>query len=253
MSCLEVELDRGVLALRLNRPERLNALNHELIGALEAELRAADDEAVRVVTLTGAGPSFCSGGDVEEVLALTQEDEAARFLRGLASVLGRIADLGKPVVAGVQGHAAGGGAELALEADLRVAASDARLWFPDVGIGSTPASVWRLTRMVGQAKATEMVMLGSALGARELRFAGVVTRVVEPDRLEAAVAELAARIRDVAGADPLRYAKRSLRLAAEADRATDLEQNVELMLACFSGEEQRQAAAEFAGRSERDG
>lgn len=253
MSTLEVELDAGVLALRLNRPERLNALNADLIAALRDELRRAEDESVRVVTMTGNGSSFCSGADVREVLSSTDRGEAEDFLRGLASVLELISGLGKPVVAGFQGHAAGGGAELALEADLRVAAEDAVLWFPDVGVGSTPASLWRLVRMAGQSVAAEMAMLGRSLGAGELLRFGVVTRVVPRGEVPVAVADLAARLRDGAGAVPLRYAKRSLRVAAELDRRADLEANIELMLDCFSGADQRRAVQQFAAGGEGDG
>lgn len=248
MTVLETELESGILALRLNRPQRLNALNQELVEALARSLARAAANDVRVVTLTGEGSSFCTGADVDEVLALTDERAAGRFLRELASVLGAIADLEKPVIAGFQGHAAGGGAELALEADLRVAADDAVLWFPDVGIGSTPASMWRLVRMVGHAVASEMALLGRSLDAAQMKRFGVVGQVLPAASLEGAVADLAARLRDGAGAIPLRYAKRSLRVAAEAPRDQDLAENVELMLACFSGDEQQRAVADFTGR-----
>ena len=247
-STLRVTFDDGILALTLNRPRRLNALNSELVGGLARELRRAEEADVRVVTLTGSGSSFCAGADVEEVLGLTDEVAAERFLRQLASVLGWISELDKPVVVGFQGHAAGGGAELALEADLRVAGSDACLWFPDVGMGSTPASLWRLTRIVGDAVAAEMVMLGRRLDAGELQRLGAVAEVVEPSAVATATAELASRLRDGAAPLPLGCAKRSLRSAASATRQADLEANVGLMLACFSGADQARAVAEFSSR-----
>jgi enoyl-CoA hydratase/carnithine racemase len=247
-SALNVALDDGILALTLNRPKRLNALNPELIGELAGALRRAEDSDVRVVTLAGSGSSFCSGADVDEVLGLTDAAAAERFLRGLASVLGGISELDKPVVAGFQGHAAGGGAELALEADLRVAGSDACLWFPDVRMGSTPASLWRLTRIVGDTVAAEMAMLGRRLSAGELQRLGAVVEVVEPSAVGSATRELAARLRDGAAQLPLACAKRSLRSAASATRREDLEANVDLMLTCFSGVHQARAVAEFSPR-----
>jgi len=244
-STLRAEVDDGILALVLDRPSRLNALDAELVGALCRELRRAEEDDVRVVTLTGNGSSFCSGADVEEVLGLTDEAAASSFLSDLASVLRQISELDKPVVAGFHGHAAGGGAELVLEADIRVAGADACLWFPDVGIGSTPASVWKLTRIVGAAVAAEMAMLGRRLSADELIGMGAVSAVVEPSAVASATAELAARLRDGAGRLPLACAKQSLRLAASATRRVDLEANVELMLTCFSGVDQPRAVAEF--------
>jgi enoyl-CoA hydratase/carnithine racemase len=246
MSLIERSLEAGVLSLALNRPKKLNALSPAMVDELDQALGEAEAAEVRVVAITGRGTSFCSGADVSESLALSDRAAARRFLERLGSVLDRISRLEKPVVAGFQGHAAGGGAEIVLEADLRIAASDAQLWLPDVGIGSTPVSLWRLERMVGYSRAAEMALLGTRLEAEELERLGVVGEVVPPGELANAVAELAARLRDRSGPTPLRHAKRSLQIAAEADRRSDIERNLEAMLACYYGEDQAQAVSRFA-------
>lgn len=240
--------DDGVVTLTLARPEKLNALTRtgleELVAALD---EAAHDPAVRVVVLRGDGRSFCAGADVAEVMADTNTTAAAEFLMRLADALRAVAIVPKPVVAAVHGHAAGGGAELALEADLRIAAEDAQLWFPDVGIGSTPATLYTLYRCVGRAKATEMAMLGTRLGAGDMLRLGLVTEVVPLEKLEDAARRLARRL---SGLSPtsLRLAKQAVRLADEASREVDLTGNITAMMACWETPEQQAAAARFRER-----
>ncbi len=249
MSFVRSELADGVLVLVLSRGEKLNALTRagldELIAALDA---AARDDAVRAVIVRGEGRSFCAGADVLEELANTDLEQATAFLVRLAAVLRAISLLPKPVVAAIQGHAAGGGAEIALEADLRIAADDAQLWLPDVGIGSTPASLYQLLRCVGRARATEMAMLGTRLTAREMLAAGMVTEVVPTGELEEAALRLGRRLAALAPMS-LRLAKEAVRLADEASREVDLSANVAAMLLCYQGEEQQQAAERFRARS----
>jgi enoyl-CoA hydratase/carnithine racemase len=241
-------LDDGVLTLTLSRPEKLNALTEAGLGELLAGLEeAARDDRIRVVVLRGEGRSFCAGADVDEVMGRSDLDAAYAFLSRLAGALRAISLLPKPAVAAVQGHAAGGGAELALEADLRIAADDAQLWFPDVGIGSTPASLSRLYQCVGRAKATEMAMLGTRLGADDMLRAGLVTEVVAVAELEEAALQLARRLAGL-GSSSLRFAKEAVRLAEEASREVDLAANIGAMLACWQGAEQREAAARFLAR-----
>ena len=241
-------LDEGVLTLTLARPEKLNALTTQMVEDLGSVLKRARDPDVRVVVLLGEGPAFCAGADVCESLGLTELPAAESFLGGLAAVLRAIHSLPKPVIAGIQGHAAGGGAEIALESDLRIAADDAQLWFPDVGVGSTPASTWQLVRMVGKSRATAMVMLRERLDAARMAELGVAHAVVRPEELPAAAATLARRLRDDVGALSLQFAKQGIGLATTADRETDLGQNVAAMLACHFSDEQRAAVERFTAR-----
>jgi 2-(1,2-epoxy-1,2-dihydrophenyl)acetyl-CoA isomerase len=245
---VEQDLSDGILALRLARPERLNAISPEFAGELDRALARAEDDDVAVLTLTGAGRSFCAGADVEEAVGLTDLESANAFLESFARLLRRISNLPKPVVVGMHGPVVGGGAELALEADLRVAASDTEVWFPDVALGSTPASLWRLVRMVGISVATEMAMLERRLDADEMHRLGIVHEVVEPELLPGAVTAMAERVRDRAGTLAMGLAKRGIALAAEADRETDLRGNLTAMLASHANPEQHEAVSRFAAR-----
>jgi enoyl-CoA hydratase/carnithine racemase len=238
---LRESLDDGVLTLTLARPRRLNALNPALVRDLGEALERARRPEVRVVAILGEGTSFSSGADVDESLGLPDLAAAQDFLNALASVLRTIHLLPKPVIAGLRGHAAGGGAEIALEADLRIAATDAQLWFPDVGIGSTPASTWQLVQMVGKSRATRMVMLRERLGATEMAELGLVVEVVAPDELPGAVSALATRLCEEASPLSLGFAKQGIDLAVTADRESDLRHNVAAMLACHLSDDQRAA------------
>jgi enoyl-CoA hydratase/carnithine racemase len=243
------ELADGILTITLARPAKLNALTPAMVEELAVALAAAAHPAVRVVLLAGEGRAFCAGADVGESLAIEDPDRADEFLRGLASVLSGISRLPKPVVAAVQGHAVGGGAELALEADLRIVADDAVLGFPDVALGSTPASLYQLVRMVGRSRSLEMAMLGTELDAAEMRRFGIANRMVPRAALADAALALARELRDRASARSLRYAKEAVMHADVATRDADLAANVNAMLACYGSDEQRRYVDRFGAGS----
>jgi enoyl-CoA hydratase/carnithine racemase len=250
MDLVHQAVEDRILTVTLMRPDKLNALTPAMLTSLAAAFDRAEEPDVRVVVLRSAGTSFCSGADVIESLGMSDMDGASDFLERLAGVLRRISALPKPVVAAVQGHAAGGGAEMALEADVRVVADDASLWFPDVGIGSTPASVWQLYRMVGPAVTNEMVMLGRRLGADDLAHFSMAHSVVAPDALHAAAHAIAERLRDNGSELSMRHAKRAIDLAAQATRQHDLEANVSAMLVCYWSDEQRRTVDAFRAAPE---
>ncbi|HEY1854232.1 MAG TPA: enoyl-CoA hydratase/isomerase family protein [Solirubrobacterales bacterium] len=241
---VEHSLEGGVLTLTLARPQKLNAISPALAAELQAGLVRAGEDDVRVVLLRGAGRSFCAGADVRLALGADRAG-AERFLDLLADVLRRIHALPKPVVAAVQGDAVGGGAELALEADLRIVADDARLCFPDVGLGSTPASAYQLVRHLGRARAMRMALLGEPLDAAEMEELGLTVGVVAPERLKAAAATLAVRLRDAGPARSLALAKQAVTRAAEGSREAELRANVGAMLACHEDPRQRAYVSAF--------
>lgn len=250
MSASEVRVERDgqILVLTLDRPTKLNAITPAMVKDLAAALGLAREDDVRAVVLLGEGRSFCAGADVESGLGLTAASDAHAYLFGLGEILAALSSLPKPVIAGVQGHAVGGGAELVLEADLRVVAYDAVLSFPDVAIGSTPASVYQLVRHLGKALAVEMVMLGTPLTADEMMQWRLAVEAVAPEALRGAAMDLARRVVGRASARSLRLAKEAIQLAEHSQREAELRINLAAMLACQGAAEQQSYVAGFDRR-----
>lgn len=198
---LHVERDGGVLGLRIESPHR-NALDDESIAELIGRLEAAgQDDSVRVVTLSGTGDDFCSGFDiVGRNQARGERPRVGSIQRRLPLQAHRliplVLEVQVPVVCVVRGWAVGIGFQLALAADFTVAAGDARLWQPFVARGFTPDSgaAWLLPRMVGLARARELLLLGRELSGTEAAAWGLIHRAVDLDDLEGEVAELVARL-----------------------------------------------------------
>lgn len=186
-TALATALDRGVLTLTLDRPDKRNALNSDLIDALHAALDRADlDAAVRVVVLRGAGKDFCAGADLAELLASADRalDENELEARRLGLLFERIRLLPKPVVAAVHGRALAGGAGLATACDVVVAGVSSQIGYPEIERGFVPAMVMAiLRRLVGERVAFDLVATGRVLGAEEAGRLGLVTRVVGDDRV----------------------------------------------------------------------
>jgi enoyl-CoA hydratase/carnithine racemase len=233
---LLLEQQDGVLTVTLNRPDRLNAWNRAMIGEMQrlAEWLAQASE-VRVLVLTGAGRAFSAGEDVGGMQALAEA--STREFRALARTVHHFFDtleeLELPVIAAINGVAAGGGLELALSCDLRIAADSARLGLPENNVGLIPGSggISRLVKLVGLARAKEIVLLGGMLPAEQALAAGLVHRVVPVAGLGEAVGEVA---RQLAAKAPLALglAKLLLNRAANADWATgrDLERLAQSVL-----------------------
>lgn len=197
------DLADGVLTLTLDRPERRNALSAELVERLHRALdRAELDLAVRAVVLRGAGPDFCAGADLEELLAsvdLTLAENESAALR-LGQVLIRLRGLPKPTLAVVRGRALAGGAGLATACDLVLAGHTARLGYPEIARGFVPAMVMtQLRRLAGEKVALDLVLTGRLLSPPEALEAGLVSRVVPDADLETAASALA---RSLAGTSP---------------------------------------------------
>jgi methylglutaconyl-CoA hydratase len=179
---LIVSLEGGVLTLTLNRPEKRNALNTELIDRLHQALERADlDDGVRVALLRGAGKDFCAGADLEELLASSErslaENEAAALRLG--TLFTRIRALPKPVVALVHGRALAGGAGLASACDVVLATTAAQFGYPEIQRGFAPAMVLALLRrMVGEKVALDLALTGRILMATEAQAVGLISRVI---------------------------------------------------------------------------
>jgi enoyl-CoA hydratase len=190
---------QGVIGyIVLNRPHVLNAMNdewlHDLLAMAE---RARGDNAARVIVVRGEGRAFCAGADLKESAARREvaeyRDHHMRPQQDIARVFRR---MGKPVIAQVHGYAVGGGCELALLADIRIAAEGSQFGFPEVRVGATVTlgGVYNLSRIVGAGKAFELLYTTDFIDAREAERIGLVNRVVPPEQLSATVTALAEKI-----------------------------------------------------------
>jgi len=195
---VRLSVDGAIAYITMSRPEALNALNskvlHELKDAL-AQVRA--NRAVRVVILSGEGNAFIAGADIKEMQAIAAEPAAIReFTEFGQGILRDIESLPQPVIAAINGFALGGGLEVALACDIRIASSDARLGFPEVGLGIIPGlgGTQRATRLAGRGVASELILTGDLIGAEEAARKGLLNRVVAPAQLMETARELADRI-----------------------------------------------------------
>ena len=233
------EVDDGIATVRLNDPDRLNALTFETYAELERLARElAADDSVQVLLLTGNGRGFCSGGSVHEIIGKLLEmkgEDLYRFTRMTCDVVKNMRKLNKPIVAAVNGIAAGAGAMLALASDLRIVSERATFafLFTRVGLaGADMGALYLLPKIVGQGKALELVYLGDAIDAHEAHRIGLANRVVAPEQLMQEAYKLARRLKQ----GPL-YAlgvtKELLRMEAEVDLETALEMEAMAQARCM--------------------
>ncbi|OFW29929.1 MAG: hypothetical protein A3H97_03850 [Acidobacteria bacterium RIFCSPLOWO2_02_FULL_65_29] len=193
--------DGRVALVTINRPKVLNALNTPTLDELRRALGdLKQDREIRVVIVTGAGEkSFVAGADINELAVQTPASGRDHALAG-QHVFDLIENLGKPVIAAINGYALGGGCELAMACTLRVAADTAKLGQPEINLGLIPgyAGTQRLSRLVGKAKAMEMILTGAPISAAEAERIGLVNRVVPAGELMTAVNTLAAHLAEQA-------------------------------------------------------
>lgn len=233
------EVSDGIATIRLNDPERLNALTFETYAELErvfADLQA--DETARVVVLTGTGKGFCSGGSVNEIigpLLKMNGEELYRFTRMTCNVVKNMRALKKPIVAAVNGIAAGAGAMLMLASDLRLFSDKAKAAFLFVKVGLAGAdmgALYLLPRIVGAGRAAELVYFGDAIDAQEAHRIGLANRVIPAEKLLEEAYALARRLRN----GPL-YAlgvtKELLNYEADVNLETSLEMEATAQARCM--------------------
>lgn len=239
----------GALVLALNRPGSGNALDEDTIAALRARLdAAAGDAALRCVVLTGTGRFFCAGGDLKAYRALTDRAALERVFGAARDLLDMIEAHPLPVIAAIDGYALGGGAELALACDLRVAGAGARIGFPQLRLGIVPGwnGLERLARLVGPGTAMRLVLTGERLDAEGARTAGLA-EIAALDAL-AAAKEVAAALERAA---PL--AVRGAKAAMRALRRPPPEarrEGADIFARLWFTEDHREAEAAFAEKRE---
>jgi 2-(1,2-epoxy-1,2-dihydrophenyl)acetyl-CoA isomerase len=240
-----VERAGAVATLRLNRPAQSNAMTRELRAELSRALRdASRDDEVRCIVLAGAGRNFCAGQDLREEGGL--DDVAAVIREGYAPIIRAITEAPKPVLAAVQGAAAGAGAALALACDVRVFADDAFvvMAFSSIGLVPDSGASWFLVHQVGYQRAFEMCAGARRVPAHEALTHGLCERVVLGDTLAAETAELAT---ELAARPPLALAwtKRLLRRSAGASLAEVLELEAQLQRSAAATADHREGVAAF--------
>ena len=221
MSFVNYEVQGAVAILTINRPEALNALNSQVLSDLdEAITKVEADDSVHAVILTGAGRSFVAGADIGEMKGFSARDGKKFGVHG-GGVFLRLENLSKPVIAAVNGFALGGGCELAMSCDIRLASEKAKFGQPEVGLGITPGfgGTQRLPRIVGISKAMELILTAKVINAAEAERIGLVSAVYPPEELMDKAIELANAI--CANA-PIAVAesKRCIRMGMQTDIAT---------------------------------
>jgi 2-(1,2-epoxy-1,2-dihydrophenyl)acetyl-CoA isomerase len=242
--------ERSIVTLTMNRPERLNALNNELSSVLNEALgRIAADESVNVVILTGAGRAFCAGGDLAVIGAgrsAGSVEQLAPILRaGMQAVL-KLRTMPQPVIAAVNGAAAGAGMNLALAADIRVAAEEAVFGqnFAKVGLFPDYGGTYFLPQLVGPTKAAELFYTGDMIDAHEALRLGIVNQVFSADRFQAGTESLAAKI--ATGPQiPIRAVKQTVFGRDRKTLEAALEMEVEHQLKCFHSQDCQEGITAF--------
>ena len=244
-----IDISDRIATVTLNRPEKLNALNAELMETLPNVLeQLANDSNVRCLVLTGAGRGFCAGGDISAMAsgeALPDENPIAR-LRRREEVSRLLHEMPKPTIGMINGAAAGAGLSIALACDIRIAGESARFGtaFVRVGFSGDFGGTWMMQRLVGTAKARELYFTGDLIDAREAKRIGLVNRVLPDDQLAADTRALALRI---ANGPPIAMArmKQNLNLALTSDYSTLLDAEAEAMVFTGQTRDNREALTAF--------
>jgi enoyl-CoA hydratase len=243
---LLVERRGRVAIITINRPEKRNALNiktREEGAALIEEL--GTDDSVRVVVVTGAGDkAFIAGADIAEFAGRTAMKQ--RDVMVARSLFNAIDSFPKPVIAMINGYCLGGGCELALACDIRIASENASFGQPEINLGIIPGGggTQRLTRLVGEGKAMEMILTGEIIDARTAHAIGLVNHVVPLDQLEARTMEIANRIADKAPI-ALSLAKEAIKIASRSNLDEGLRRELDLFALLFSTEDKDEGVSAF--------
>ncbi len=243
---LLVEKRDAVALVTINRPDKLNALNiktREEGAALLDEL--AQDDSVRVVVLTGAGEkSFVAGADIAEFEGRTAHTQRSVMLS--RSLFTALDNFPKPIIAMINGFCLGGGNELAMACDLRIASDKARFGQPEINLGIIPGGggTQRLTHLVGESKAMELILTGDMIDATTAYAIGLVNTVVPHSDLESKTMALAQRIAEKSPV-ALRMAKEAVKIASRSNLDEGLRREIDLFALCFASEDKEEGVTAF--------
>ena len=249
MAFVTLEKQGHVGVVTMNRPEALNALNDQVLRDLDAVLTQAEEDAeLYVLVVTGAGRSFVAGADIGQMSGFSAVEGKAFGVYG-NQVFAKLENLSKPTIAAVNGFALGGGCELAMACDIRLASEKAKFGQPETGLGITPGfgGTQRLPRIVGAARAMELILTAKTISAAQAREIGLVSEVYPPEELMDRALELANAIAANAQV-AVRQSKAAIRRGLQTDMATGAAFESEAFGLCFSTQDQKDAMNAFVNK-----
>jgi enoyl-CoA hydratase len=247
------EKNDKIATISINRPKALNALNSETLKELDCVVdMIAEDEGVYAVILTGVGEkAFVAGADITEMKDMSVAEGRKFGILG-NKVFRKIDLLEKPIIAAVNGFALGGGCELSMACDIRIASTNAKFGQPEVGLGITPGfgGTQRLARIAGMAVAKELIFTGKIIKAEEALRVGLVNKVVEPDKV---MEEAISFANTIAAQAPIavKYCKAAINRGMQCDIETALMYESEVFGECFATEDQKEGMTAFVERREK--
>ncbi|MBR3302921.1 MAG: short-chain-enoyl-CoA hydratase [Bacteroidales bacterium] len=243
---LIIERVDNIAVLKINRPDAMNSLNNELLNELNCALEQIDsDEQIRVLIITGEGRAFVAGADIEQMSTMNVQQGKEFGVQGSA-VFRKLENISKPVIAAINGFALGGGCELALACDIRIASNKAKIGQPEVGLGITPgfSGTQRLPRLVGEGKAKELIYTAKAITAEEALAIGLVNMVVEPQELLNAAMQMAKTIAKNAPI-ALKLSKEAINRGMQTDIDSSIAIENNLFALCFGTQDQKEGMKAF--------
>ncbi|MGQ0794784.1 MAG: enoyl-CoA hydratase/isomerase family protein [Nitrosopumilaceae archaeon] len=249
MQYLQVDEDEELTLITINRPDKLNAMNFALMDELFTVLERIENDSSKVIVITGAGhKAFCAGADIEYMSKIGSVEAEKYALRG-HEVLNKIESIEKPVIAAINGYALGGGCELALACDLRFASSNAQLGQPEVAIGICPGwgGTQRLLRIIGPARAKDLIFTGRKISAEEALSMGLINKIVPAEKLLTEV-ELYAKNISKNSNFAIGKAKMLVNRGNDANLDTGLKLEIYSWSLCFSTKDREERMKAFIER-----
>ncbi|WP_313163521.1 short-chain-enoyl-CoA hydratase [Sedimentibacter sp.] len=243
---LVIEKDKGICTVKLNSPQTLNSLNVIMLDELEYAFdQISNDNEVSVVVLTGEGKAFVAGADIAYMSNLSPS-EAKKFSEDGSRLFRKIETMNKVVIAAVNGFALGGGCELAMACDIRIASEKAKFGQPEVGLGIIPgfSGTQRLARLVGLGRAKELMFTGLHINADEAYRIGLVNKITDKDSLMEETYKMAEKIVSNSGV-AVRYAKEAVNRGIETDIDTGIAYESNIFGLCFASEDQKEGMTAF--------